>query len=428
MRNLALDEQRGARCAEVSQIIRSSPSQERAPHIMSHPHSLRAGPGTIANITTGRLLALIVALALPACSTAPSPAVIDAVIRGDGQSAVRIAVEEELRRQGVPADLEHLPELIAALSAILSDVWGEREPEVASDHRYVKYVNAYEARAIVDFEAGWLQVETVAREDTLGKLRDAVVSTLLTTRDMRLEDIFSDAAPTTDGEPFLLGQVLDADRQPIRWRWRAERFADYLLATALKTRKQNGRLIHAVRTDLVDNHLHLRELEYADFVLASAKRYRVAPSLIYAVVEVESAFNPYAISPAKAYGLMQIVPATAGRDVYARIKNRRGEPGREELFQPDFNIDIGSAYLHLLDDVYLQGIKNADSRRYASIAAYNGGASSALRTFDRNRDRALAKINRLSAAEVYARLLTDHPYAETRRYLEKVRVAQQRYQ
>ena len=70
----------------------------------------------------------------------------------------------------------------------------------------------------------------------------------------------------------------------------------------------------------MDNHQRLRELEYADEVLRTAGRYRLSPTLVYAVIEVESAFNPYAVSPANAYGLMQVVPATAGRDVFERIK------------------------------------------------------------------------------------------------------------
>jgi membrane-bound lytic murein transglycosylase C len=153
----------------------------------------------------------------------------------------------------------------------------------------------------------------------------------------------------------------------------------------------------------------------------------VRPSLIYAVIEVESAFNPYAVSPAKAYGLMQIVPATAGRDVYKQIKKRSGEPTKEALFDPDFNIDIGGAYLHLVDDRYLKEIKDSNSRSFATIAAYNGGVSTALRTFDRDPKRAVAQINRLSSDAVYDRLRRNHPFAETRRYVEKVRSAEANY-
>ena len=63
----------------------------------------------------------------------------------------------------------------------------------------------------------------------------------------------------------------------------------------------------------------------------------------------------------------------------------------------------------------------------ATIAAYNGGVSTALRTFDRDPKRAVAQINRLASDAVYERLRRHHPYAETRRYLEKVRSAEAKY-
>lgn len=372
------------------------------------------------------LFTVVIAVMLSSCAN-PSQTVIDATLSGDPERIAKAVLEDQLQRQGIPTDIEGLPELIEAVTRVLISVWGEREPEVASDHRYVKYSNAYEARAIIDFDEGWLQVETVADSGALGKLREAVISTLLTTRDMTLEDIFTDASPPTDGEPFLLDQVLDNDGKPIRWRWRAERFANFLIKDRLKLTRQNGKVLRSVRTKLVDNHLHLRELEYADYVLTASRRYAVQPSLIYAVIEVESAFNPYAVSPASAYGLMQVVPSSAGRDVYEKIKKKTGEPSKQQLFKPDFNIDIGSAYLHLLDDTYLRAITNPDSRMFATISAYNGGAGSALRTFDSNSAAAIRRINAKTSADVYRQLTTNHPFSETRRYLEKVRAAQRKY-
>ena len=190
-------------------------------------------------------------------------------------------------------------DLFAVWFACCGESWGEREPEVASPRRYVKYSNDYEARAIVDFEEGFLQVETIATENMRSKLRQAIVATVLTDRDMRVEDIFNATEPHTGGEPFLFGQLLDHDGQSIRWKWRAERFADHLLDNAVQRQRQHGRLVHSVRVALVDNHQRLRELEYAEEVLAAAQRYRLPPSLVYAVIEVESAFNPYAVSAAK---------------------------------------------------------------------------------------------------------------------------------
>jgi len=388
---------------------------------------MKTGVGTL-----GRWpLVLLLLAALSSCATPPSPALVEAVLAGDEQRIARVAAEEALRTQ-LPPELQNLPDLVQALETLLRALWPEAQPEVASEHRYVKYTNAYEARAIVDFDEGWLRVETVAMEAPLEKLKEAIVTTVLTPRDLRIEAIFDDTAPTLGAEPFLLGQILDGEGKALRWRWRAERFAEAVVASKLKRRtitlpSGERRTLRQVQVALVSNHLKLREKAYAKSVLATARRYDVRPSLIYAVIEVESAFNPYAVSSAKAYGLMQIVPATAGRDVYQQINKRPGEPTKEALFDPDFNIDIGGAYLHLVDDRYLKEIKDSNSRSFATIAAYNGGVTAALRTFDRDPKRAVAQINRLASDAVYERLRRHHPFAETRRYLEKVRSAEANY-
>lgn len=342
----------------------------------------------------------------------------------------RAVLEEKLEPYAdseIFRDVEEVRELLIALEQLIESIWGKDEKEVSSDKRLVKYSNDYQARAIVDFEQGYLRVETIATEDPQEQLKRATQLALLTPRNLTVEDIFSDKEPQLGDEPFLHGQVLDHERQPIRYEWRAGRFADYLIQHHLQQEALDNRRIYAVQTPLVDDHLKLRQLEYSDYVLAAAQQYQVSPALIYAVIEVESSFNPYAVSPANAFGLMQVVPATAGRDVFERVKRIPGEPTRQQLFKPDFNIDIGSAYLYLLDDLYLPRVLNPQSRRYAMISAYNGGAGNVFRAFSADRETALRRINSMTPDEVYKHLTTTHPFAETRRYLEKVQQALTNY-
>ncbi len=162
-------------------------------------------------------------------------------------------------------------------------------------------------------------------------------------------------------------------------------------------------------------------------VRQASRKYGVDESLILAIMQTESSFNPYAVSRSDALGLMQVVQHSAGKDVF-RAQGKSGTPSRSYLFDPQSNIDTGTAYLAMLqNNVYLGGIQNPTSRRYAVITAYNGGAGSVLRVFSSDRTRAVNIINSMPPGDVYPTLTTRHPSAESRRYLFKVNTAQKSY-
>ena len=91
-----------------------------------------------------------------------------------------------------------------------------------------------------------------------------------------------------------------------------------------------------------------------DLVESAAKRYDVDPLLVHAMIQTESAYNPFALSPKGAQGLMQLMPATAKRF------------GVQNVFDVKENIDGGVRYLK-----YLSSLFPSDPR--LAIAAYNAG-------------------------------------------------------
>ncbi len=324
-------------------------------------------------------------------------------------------------------DLKQLDITLKKLSDIVESLWGKDNAQVASKKKYVKYTNHYQSKALVNFELGIIKIETIAKKQPLSYLKQAIVMALLTSENPANTDIFSDASPVLAGKPYLLGQVLDQDKKAIAYEWRAKRFADYLIKTQLKKQQLKKQLIHYVEIDMVDKHSQLRKKKYASYVLAAANRYQIKPALIYAIIETESSFNPFAVSHANAYGLMQVIPATAGKDVYQRVLKKPGMPSKKILFTAKDNIDIGTAYLHILQQQYLKKITNAQSRHYSVISAYNGGAGNVFKTFSTNRKRAPNVINALSSAQVYQKLTKQHPKSESRKYLGKVTIAEKRY-
>jgi membrane-bound lytic murein transglycosylase C len=303
--------------------------------------------------------------------------------------------------------------------------WGDER--LPSSKVYVKYTNDYKTRAVINFETGTIRVETVETKGRLEKLQTAIVHTLLTPKDPEEVDLLSDKEVNLGKEPFLYHLILDQDHKPVRWEWRANRFARYLLRTARHEDRYNGRKRLYVSLQMVKDHDLQQRQRYSSYVLKSSREFGVDSALIYAIIEVESSFNPYAMSPAPAYGLMQIVPQTAGRDAYRLVYGRKGTPSREFLFVPAKNIRLGTAYLHLLDQDYLQGILDPKAREYCVIAGYNTGSSNVLRSFAAQREQALARINDLDSQAVYRHLVNNLPYAETRNYLPKVVRARRRY-
>lgn len=98
----------------------------------------------------------------------------------------------------------------------------------------------------------------------------------------------------------------------------------------------------------------LKAANYEGLIVEHARRHDVRPDLVRAVIQVESAFNPAAVSPKGAMGLMQLMPSTA-RSLGV------GNP-----FDPRQNVGAGVAYLRQLLDRY-------DNDERLALAAYNAG-------------------------------------------------------
>jgi soluble lytic murein transglycosylase-like protein len=111
----------------------------------------------------------------------------------------------------------------------------------------------------------------------------------------------------------------------------------------------------------VTNHPNVQR--FASLIESEAKRHGLDPALVRAVVAVESAYEPAAVSPKGAVGLMQVIPATAER--YGLAADRRNSV-EQKLKDPATNVRIGTRYLSDLIERFGQDLKLA-------LAAYNAG-------------------------------------------------------
>lgn len=364
---------------------------------------------------------------------------VDIATSGDAVTAARRIVtgrltsyarDPEILIKDARAVRATFDKLVAVLRGEAGEVWGgdTRTPERTV---YVKYSQSYLSRAIVDFDRGTVRVETLDQNDPERSLIDAVIITLLSPDDPRSVDVYSAKPVELGGDPYLRGLVQDQAGREIGDRYSAERYARWLWDQRRETRAQSTprgtETVHAVEFSLTAGHLHAQAKRYAQLVERNAQRFSVSTSLIYAVIEVESAFNPFAVSHVPAYGLMQLVPTSGGRDAYRHARGSDGIPGRDFLFEPANNIELGVAYLNLLDSRYLAGIHDPIAREYCVIAAYNGGSGNVFKVFDPDRTKAVARINELKPSAVLAELKRGLRSAETRRYLDKILSARRSY-
>ena len=336
------------------------------------------------------------------------------------------ARDPEALQRDLRAAQKDFEAILTALGLNVGKTWGKDEVKLPEQKKYVKYTQNYKSRAIVNFDSGEILVETLDEQDPQRSLKNAVVTTILTPEDPRAVDLFSDKdiVLTGDKMPYLYGLVLDQQRKPVRTPAEAEPFAAYLLEKKSATRviDQEGtkKTAHYVKIPMVSNLAVKQADKYRTLIHQFAEQYRISPSLVFAVIRTESNFNPYAVSSAPAYGLMQLVPTSGGREAYRKAKGKDISPSREYLFDPANNVELGSAYLHVLMFNQLERVAHNVSREYCVIAAYNTGPSNVFRTFSRNRTEAVNQINSLQPSGVYDQLRQKLPYEETRHYLEKV--------
>jgi soluble lytic murein transglycosylase len=139
-------------------------------------------------------------------------------------------------------------------------------------------------------------------------------------------------------------------------------------------------------------------LSFSEAVQHQARNHQLDPGHVYAVIRQESAFNKDARSSAGAMGLMQLMPKT-GKDTAHKYDIPLAST--RNLFEPDKNISIGSAYLRQVMEQY-------DNSIVLASAAYNAGPHRVRRW--------LPETSSQSAASWIALI----PFTETRRYVQRV--------
>ena len=130
----------------------------------------------------------------------------------------------------------------------------------------------------------------------------------------------------------------------------------------LLRKESNGRTWNKSITSLKTGarHTYKRSPGLDNIVQQAAQTHKVDAALVHAVIHAESGFNPNAVSPKGASGLMQLMPATARRY------------GVQNIFDPQQNVGAG---VHYLKDL----LKMFGNNPRLALAAYNAGENSVIR-------------------------------------------------
>jgi len=341
-----------------------------------------------------------------------------------------------------------LREEYARYQRSIQEVWDQ--PEVSTPKTWVEYSKDRKTKRVVDYDKNEIRIYVVeqkgknAAKEMGQALKDALderVATavkrepVMSQVDKKLRDSSPVVKKADPGKERVLKELFD---KPEPTPADVEKKANDLLKKAGVKREmaKTGSPARPPSTAMVvtipmpETRPLKKAEEYREMVAKHAGEWKINEPLVMAVIHTESAFNPMATSYVPAYGMMQIVPRYAGKEVSEKLWGKPKLLAPSYLYNADNNVQIGTVYLSLLYYKYFKDVEDPESRLFCSIAAYNTGPGNVARAFTGNRNlkKAIPSINKLSSQEVYERLRKHLPYDETKDYIERVAKRMKAYQ
>ena len=328
-------------------------------------------------------------------------------------------------------------------------IW--EEPKMSTKKTWIAYTKDKKTRTNVDFSKEIIVVETVATSPEEAKQQLQIALAKVVTVDTKtvqetdpLEKKLANIKKP-DGvidakvkaEPILSTVVFNKPPTKESVREYVNKNITKEKVKVVKSNKIKHAKVYSISVQLPANAMVKRSKIYYEVIKDNSTKQQLPMPLVFAIMHSESNFNPRARSHIPAFGLMQIVPKTAGIDSYNYLYKKKKLVTGSYLYDSTNNIKMGTAYLHILYYRYLRKVKNPDSRLYCAIAGYNTGTGNIACAFnsrvkkkgvtvcskkkgDYNMSRAASKINSMTPDEVYAKLMKDLRWDEPKHYLKKV--------
>jgi membrane-bound lytic murein transglycosylase C len=321
----------------------------------------------------------------------------------------------------------------------LSTYWDD--PELPSKTTYVEYSNDKKIKKKIDYENNYIEIDVLSKDKNEAKKSLAVALAKLVTEDTQKSFENDPVMKKVEKKvkDFKFVKVEKVNKEPLvtniifKKTPKIEDVKKYVYPKVSNPKVSSSKIpslkTYSVKISLPPKSFLVKAKNFKSDVYSNSEKFKLTPDLVYAIIHTESSYNPMARSYVPAFGLMQIVPQSAGADVYNMLYGKKKILSPSYLYNSSNNIFIGSAYLHKLYYVYMKKIDNPISRLYCAIAAYNTGAGNVAYAFNYGRINSKYKyninvaskyINKLTPKEVYNRLQSNLKYDEAKHYLERV--------
>lgn len=307
--------------------------------------------------------------------------------------------------------------------------WGKGNVKESTQKDWVEYSDDGNSRSSVDFEKGEATIEIIQEKgkpvDT--EALEKTLKMLLTNRGKTKDyDSKVEKAKPLQEKPVLENQVKTPSGEVVTEKTIDKDVKEIVKTTKPEVKTVKGtdnvvREVVTIKLDLVPDQIKIRAEQYVKEVQKYCQKWDVDPALAFAIMQTESSFNPKAKSYVPAFGLMQIVPKTAGADCAQSLKKPFAAPTGNYLYEPENNIEMGVHYLYLLRKRYFTGVTDKNSQNLCVIASYNTGAGNLSRALrgDTKIGKAIPQINGMSYEQLF-KYLEKKLLPETQNYIRKV--------
>ncbi|RUO75761.1 transglycosylase SLT domain-containing protein [Idiomarina seosinensis] len=306
----------------------------------------------------------------------------------------------------------------------LSKTW--EQPELASKKRWVSYSDDAHQKTVIDYQDNTVTVEVQGQVNQQQLLQ-------------RLNRRIDQLRNTTVGQAIANDPVVKRLPKPIAINVGRDNNTRLIDGVGQLTKKEivehlvtekNTKRTTKITVKLPDSSYQERVQRVLPSAQTYAQKHGLSVPLMLAIIHTESSFNPLARSHIPAFGLMQIVPTSAGKDVSQFLYGEQRLFAPAYLFDQDNNLEAGSVYFYLLTRRYFKNISDDTKRELMAIAAYNTGPGNVANTFGvgTSLTEASLQANQMTSDQLKQHLMTYLPAQETKNYLTKVLKRKKYYQ